>query len=184
MSLYQVLRNRVFWSRVLTVVGIVTLSVLILTNADRLRALSGYGYAGVFILSALTNATIIIPAPSWIIPIAAATSLDPFWVGIVAGTGQTVGELTGYIAGASGKIIVEDRQRYERLSSLANRYGLWAFTVLAFIPNPVFDLAGITAGALGISVIRFFFAAWIGKTARAILLAYGGYGILGRWFGV
>ena len=129
---------------VLTAVGV--LSVLVLFNADKLRDLGRYGYAGVFVLSVLANATIVVPAPGWLIPIVAGATLDPLIVGIVVGTGQTIGELTGFLAGASGRIIVEDRERYQRVSAYANRYGLVTFTVLSFIPNPLFDLAGILAG--------------------------------------
>jgi uncharacterized membrane protein YdjX (TVP38/TMEM64 family) len=52
---------------------------------------------------------------------------------------------------------------------------------MAFIPNPFFDLAGIIAGALGFRLRFFLLAVWVGKTLRALLLAYGGYSLLARW---
>lgn len=183
MSSSRALQRRQLLLRIGVITAVIVLSILILLNADKLHDLGRYGYAGVFVLSVVANATIVIPAPGWIIPIIAGTSLDPLIVGIVAGTGQTIGELTGFLAGASGRIIVEDRERYQLLSGYANRYGLWMFTILAFIPNPLFDLAGITAGALKIPVFKFLFATWFGKTARAILLAYGGYRVFGEWLG-
>ena len=136
----------------------------------------------VFLLSLLANATLVLPAPGWLIPIAAGSALNPLLVGLCAGTGQTLGELTGYAAGATGRIIVEDRERYQWLSQLAQRYGVWIFVVLGFVPNPLFDLAGIAAGALKIPVLKFLVATWVGKTARAILLAYGGAGVFSQWF--
>ena len=178
------LQRRQLAIRAGVIAAVITFSLLILLNADKLRQLGNYGYVGVFLLSFLTNATIVVPVPSWLIPIIAGTSLNPFVVGLVVGTGESLGELTGFAAGASGRIIVEDRERYQWLSGLANRYGLWLFIVLGFIPNPFFDLAGIMAGALKIPLISFLAATWTGKTARAMLLAYGGYRVFGEWLGL
>lgn len=178
------LKRRQLVIRAGVIAAVITFSVLVLLNADKLRQLGNYGYIGVFLLSFLTNATIVVPVPSWIIPIVAGTTLNPLIVGLVVGTGESLGELTGFAAGASGRIIVQDRERYQWLSGLANRYGLWMFIVLGFIPNPFFDLAGIMAGALKIPVLSFLAATWLGKTARALLLAYGGYRIFGQWLGL
>lgn len=178
------LQRRQLVIRAGVIAAVITFSVLILLNADKLRQLGNYGYVGVFLLSFLTNATIVVPVPSWIIPIVAGTTLNPLIVGLVVGTGESLGELTGFAAGASGRIVVQDRERYQWLSGLANRYGLLLFVVLGFIPNPFFDLAGIMAGALKIPVLKFLVATWIGKTSRAILLAYGGYRIFGQWLGL
>ena len=178
------LQRRQLLIRVGVIALVIAFSLLILLNADKLRQLGNYGYAGVFLLSFLTNATIFVPAPSWIIPIVAGTTFNPFIVGLVVGTGESLGEITGFIAGASGRIIVENRERYKWLSGLANRYGLWLFIILGFIPNPFFDLAGIMAGALKYPLLSFLGATWIGKTARAMLLAYGGYRIFGQWLGL
>lgn len=183
MSTAHSIQRRQILVRVIAVSAVIAISLLILFNTQRIRELGRYGYAGIFLLSLAANATIILPAPGWLIPIAAGSALNPLLVGVVAGAGQTLGELTGFVAGASGRIILEDRGRYERVSDLARRYGLWVFVVLGFVPNPLFDLAGITAGALRIPVLAFLAATWVGKTCRAILFAYGGYGIFARLLG-
>ncbi len=157
------------------------ISALILLNANRVRELGRFGYLGVFLISLAANATIILPAPGWMISMAAATALNPLGVALAAGAGETLGETTGYLAGASGRAIIEHRQRYDWLSGLVQHYGLPFITLLAFIPNPLFDLAGIIAGALCIRLRYFLLAVWIGKMVRALLLAYGGYGLLVRW---
>lgn len=176
------------WRRWLTHLGVILLiigfSVFILLNAERLRALGHYGYVGLFLLSALANSTIIVPVPGWLFSLLAGTALNPWLVGLSVGTGEALGELTGYAAGASGRIIVENKRRYEQISALARRYGLPFFVVLAFIPNPFFDLLGILAGGLRIPILRFLLATWLGKTARALLLAFGGYRILAGLLGL
>jgi membrane protein YqaA with SNARE-associated domain len=50
--------------------------------------------------------------------------------------------------------------------------------VLAVIPNPVFDVAGIAAGALRMPVLRYLGAAAAGKVIKNILVAGGA-----SWFG-
>ncbi len=173
-------RWRQFAVRLAGAIAIAALALVLLLNGDWLKHLGNYGYLGVFALSVLSSATIVIPAPGWLIPIVAGTAMNPLLVGLAAGTGQALGELTGYLAGASGSIMVEDSPRYEWLAHLVRRYGLALFAVLAFIPNPLFDLAGMTAGVLRIPVLYFLAATWVGKTLRAILFAYGGYGFFDR----
>lgn len=43
------------------------------------------------------------------------------------------------------------------------KYGFWAILVCASIPNPLFDLAGITSGHFRIPFKTFFGATMIGK---------------------
>ena len=43
------------------------------------------------------------------------------------------------------------------------QYGFWAILVAASIPNPLFDLAGLTCGTFGVSFWTFFGATFIGK---------------------
>jgi uncharacterized membrane protein YdjX (TVP38/TMEM64 family) len=46
--------------------------------------------------------------------------------------------------------------------------------LLAFIPNPAFDLVGIAAGALKIPFYQFIFWCWIGKVLKMLVFAYLG----------
>ena len=89
-----------------------------------------------------------------------------------------MGELTGYLAGLSGRAIIEDRARYDRMVAWTQRYGLWVILVLSVIPNPVFDLAGMAAGALRIPVHKFLLVCWLGKTIKTTLFALGGKALL------
>ena len=136
-----------------------------------------YGYPGVFIISLLGNATIILPAPSLAVVSMTGAFLNPFLVGLVAGVGEPLGELTGYLAGYSGRAVVENRENYDKVVSWTNRYGLWVIFVLSIIPNPLFDLAGIAAGALQVPVYKFLLVCWVGKTIKTTLFALGGRAI-------
>jgi membrane protein YqaA with SNARE-associated domain len=45
--------------------------------------------------------------------------------------------------------------------------------VLSAVPNPAFELAGITAGAVGMRYWRFMLAVLIGKNVRGLLQGGG-----------
>jgi uncharacterized membrane protein YdjX (TVP38/TMEM64 family) len=159
------------------------ISVLVLRIGDRVEQFEPYGYPGVFVISLLGNATVILPAPSLAIVSVAGSILNPYLVGIFAGAGSALGELTGYLAGSSGRAVVQDRERYEHMVAWMQRHGLWVILVLSIIPNPLFDLAGIAAGALQIPVHQFLLACWAGKTIKTTVFALGGGVLLASLWG-
>jgi uncharacterized membrane protein YdjX (TVP38/TMEM64 family) len=54
------------------------------------------------------------------------------------------------------------------------RRGFATLLVLAAVPNPLFDVAGMAAGMLRYPVGKFLLACWLGKTLKAIVIAYLG----------
>ena len=160
--------------RLLALLAVIGITIFIFAIRDRAAQLAAYGYPGIFILSLLANATIILPAPGWAVTFAMGAVLHPLGVALAAGTGATLGELTGYMAGFSGQAVIENTQLYERLLDWTRRYGGWTIIALAALPNPVFDLAGIAAGALRMPVGLFLLFTWIGKLIKMALFAYGG----------
>jgi membrane protein YqaA with SNARE-associated domain len=61
---------------------------------------------------------------------------------------------------------------------LMARYGFATLLVLSAIPNPFFEFAGITAGAVRMNFWRFLLAVGIGKTTRVVLLVIFGQALL------
>ena len=151
-----------------------SLSIVWLTNRYQaeLRNLGDYGYIGLFVISLIGNATLIIPAPVFIVACAAGLVYGPIGVGIVAGLGAALGELTGYMAGAGGKALIPQGQRYEQLTRFMQRHGMLTIFLLGAIPNPVFDVGGLIAGALRMKAWKFVLAAWAGKAIRLSLTAW------------
>jgi uncharacterized membrane protein YdjX (TVP38/TMEM64 family) len=160
--------------RVLAFLLVGAITILIISLRDQLEQLKAYGYPGIFLLSILANATVILPAPGIAFTFAMGAVFNPIGVAIAAGSGAAIGELTGYLAGFSGRGIVEDNPTYKRIEQWTDRYGGWAILILAFIPNPLFDLGGAAAGALGMPVRTFLFWAMIGKTLKMLLIAFTG----------
>jgi len=154
----------------------VAVTVAIFLLSDRLSELRGYGLIGLFLISLLGNATLILPAPSLAAVFAFGASMPPIEVGLVAGAGMAIGELTGYLAGFGGSAVIENRQRYEQIKAYMGKYGLLTVFVLSLIPNPLMDLAGIASGALKMPVGHFLLACFAGKVLKCIAFAYLGAG--------
>ncbi len=156
------------------VIGI-GLVIIVWLLSDRVKALESWGYAGVFAISLVSAATIILPAPGWASVIAMSTVLNPYLVGIAAGLGSGLGEITGFIAGdGAAKIVIKNKKDFEKYKGWIKKYDMIAIFFLAAIPNPVFDIAGIAAGSAGIPITRFLVAVIAGRTLRYITLAYIG----------
>ncbi|MEW5995995.1 MAG: VTT domain-containing protein [Candidatus Micrarchaeota archaeon] len=149
--------------------GLAIAAAVIFLN-DRIAALGAYGYLGVFIISALSSATIFIPAPGWAAVIGMAAILDPVLVGLAAGTGSALGELTGYMVG-DGALDIAGRKKYEKFLTLIKKNDALAILAFSFLPNPFFDIAGIAAGAAKVPVWRYILFCAIGRSLRYVILA-------------
>ena len=133
------------------------------------------GYPATFYLNVIGSASILIPIPGVLAVCVAATEslgLHLGLLGLIGGTGAALGETTAYLAGFAGHSMVENVRWYPRIRSLMERRGGITIFVLAFIPNPVIDVAGIAAGALGYPYKKFIVYVFIGKTLRLIIMAY------------
>jgi len=172
-------KTRLTIARIVALVFVIAITVYIVYMPEQqAEQLESYGYVGIFLISILANATVIIPAPGLVIVFSMGAKFAPLLVGIAAGLGATIGELSGYLAGFSGQAVIEDQKRYDLMVKWMQKNGPLTITFLAFIPNPLFDLAGMVAGALKMKVHRFLFFALIGKILKMLLFAYAGAGIL------
>jgi uncharacterized membrane protein YdjX (TVP38/TMEM64 family) len=138
------------------------------------RELEALGYPGIFLVSMLANATLILPIPGVLFTSAMGAVFNPFWVAVAAGSGASIGEISGYLAGFSGQGIVERTKWSDRIESWMRKYGGITIFVMALIPNPLFDVAGITAGALKMPFYQFFLFCLLGKVLKMMAFAYGG----------
>ncbi len=157
----------------LTVLLVIAITVGIFLYREKIAELEGYGYLGAFLVSLVSNATIVLPVPGIIIVLALGATFAPVLVGLAAGIGAGMGEMTAYMVGISGRGLVENRKLYDRLVGWLNKWGVLAVFVFALTPLP-FDLLGIVAGVLRFPFWKFFVACWLGKTVQNIIVAYAG----------
>jgi uncharacterized membrane protein YdjX (TVP38/TMEM64 family) len=144
-------------------------------DIDNLKRFLPWGYVGVFLVSLISNCTIIFPVPGDLVVWMAGAILPFFWVGVIASIGAALGELTGYFAGYWGRVAIKEKhlKRLERAESWMKRHGSPVVFLFALTPLP-FDIVGIAAGSLRFPLWKFFLACWAGKLPRAIFIAYLG----------
>jgi uncharacterized membrane protein YdjX (TVP38/TMEM64 family) len=169
--------------RILALFIALGITVFIYLYRDQLARFSSYGYLGLFVVSVVGNATILLPVPSLVATFVAGGVFNPFLVGLVSAAGMAVGELSGYLAGYGGTAMIrsQDRERYQRLEGWMQRHGFLTILVLAAIPNPIFDLAGVAAGILRFPVWYFLLACFLGKLIKGLVFAFAGAQSL-TWF--
>jgi membrane protein YqaA with SNARE-associated domain len=156
---------------------LLSLAVLFIPlNQDEMKA---YGYGGVFLITLLGAATLFIPGPTMIATFAVGSLLNPLLVALVAGLGSALGESTGYAAGFASRAIISSQEKnsawYQRIFRwMANNPFLTIF-LLDAIPNFVGDIAGLIAGRIQYSYLKFLLASFLGKTIRFSISAFLGF---------
>ncbi|MEM8531656.1 MAG: VTT domain-containing protein [Chloroflexota bacterium] len=172
------------WQSVLLILGTILLTIVLLfVPVDIIDRLGAYGYLGVFLLTLLASASIVLPSPAVGVALIAGRTLDPWLVGVTAGVAAGFGEITGYLAGLGGSTFAAQSRFYPRVERWVQRWGVVTIFMLAVIPGPVFDLAGIAAGTMRMPFYRFLLACLSGKILRFIGVAWIG-ALLGdiSWF--
>lgn len=160
--------------RAVSFVAVVGISVLVFAIRDRAGDFASYGYPGIFLVALLSNATVFLPAPGLLVVFTMGSVFHPLGVALAAASGGALGELSGYLAGFSGRAVVERTNAYNRIAPWVQRYGAWAVLVMAAIPNPFFDLAGIAAGVSRMHLGRFLLFCWAGQMLKMLFFAYAG----------
>ena len=139
--------------------------------------IQAFGYPGIFVVSMLSSASIFLPLPGFLFIIAAAPFLNPFAVGIAAGAGSAIGELTGYILGRGGQKALKGRE-YKWLKSgekwFRKKRGFLFIVIFAATPLPD-DVTGILGGMFRYDWKKFLLASFIGKTLLNLALAFSGF---------
>ena len=176
----QRFRRRLPWRPLLSLLGTILLTVVLIALPIDVNRWGAYGYLGAFMLTLLSSATVLVPSVALgaALKFGAASALNPILVGLLSGAAAGIGESTGYIAGRSGAELahIQERRAYRRIADWVARRGTLTVFILAAIPLPLIDLAGLAAGAMGMSFLRFELACLGGKITRFVPVA-----LLGHW---
>lgn len=176
-------RARVALLRALAVAAVAGISVFVFSIREHADKFAAYGYPGIFLIALLANATVFLPAPGIAVVFAMGGVFHPLGVALAAGAGGALGELSGYLAGFGGGVVVENTAAYARVQPWVQKWGGWAVLLLAALPNPFFDLAGIAAGVSRMPVWKFLLFCWVGQTVKMAAFAYAGNASLNWFFG-
>jgi len=158
----------------LGILAMLVLSVALLFVPVDYRAMGDWGYAGVFVVTLLATAALVLPVPYLSVIVLAGTFLNPVAVALIAGCAAALGELTGYIVGASGRNLLPHNRWTDWLERGMSRAGTVVIFLGAAIPNPLFDAIGVVAGASRFGVAKFLVSCFLGKTLRFWVFAVAG----------
>lgn len=161
--------------RVLALFVVVGITLYVYSIRDRVEEFAAFGYPGIFLIALLANATILLPAPGIAVIYAMGAIFNPLGVGLAAGSGGALGEISGYLAGFGGQAVVERADIYNRIRPYVDKYGGWAILVLSAIPNPFFDVAGIAAGIAKMPLRTFLVFTFIGQLIKMTFFAVAGH---------
>ena len=155
---------------------VLVITVTLFLYRDRVAELGSYGYLGAFLITLAANATVILPVPGIIILFPLGAAFNPILVGLAAGIAAPIGEITGYMAGYSGRGIAQRSRLYSQMVNWVDRWGSLAIFIFTLVPFLLFDLAGIAAGVLRFPFWKFFLVCWLGRT-----ILYIGVTLAGAW---
>jgi len=141
-----------------------------------------WGYPALWLISGLRAASVLLPIPGSGLTFAAGAFMEPFMgipapimVGITAGSAESLGEFTGYVAGYGGGRILDKRRLYHKVKAWIQKRAFLTVLVMSLTPSPLFDVAGLAAGASRVPIRVFWPAVLIGKVLRGIAMAAAGY---------
>lgn len=155
----------------LVVVGITVGAYLLRDQVDNLAA---FGYPGIFLIVLISYATILVPVPGLALVFALSGVFHPLGVALAAALGGAVGEISGYLAGFSGRAVIENWKRYDKVTTWVRKYGGPAILLLAALPNPFFDVVGVAAGVLKMPLHKFFLWVLPGQLIKMLYISYAG----------
>ena len=159
----------------LSILTILVIAGLVFTAyyfQDNILLLRRYGYPGIFLIEAIANASIFLPIPGSLIAVAVAPLFNPFALALVASLGAALGELSAYAFGYSSGELIPHREWQDQIKHWLDRYGGITILVFAAVPNPLFDTAGLAAGALKMKMWHFFLWCWGGKFLNRLVLVF------------
>lgn len=163
------------WKRALeigVVALIVALSIAIFLLRDRLENIGQVGYLGLFALCFLANSTVLLPAPSLMIAASCALILNPIAVAFVAALGSSLGEFVGYLFGNTGaSLSPKFAALLDQLNARVKSPAALVF-LLALLPLPLFDVAGVYSGGTKMRLWLFFLMCLLGKFLKMLVYTH------------
>ncbi len=172
----------------LTIIPVIAVSVglfyLTRSHPDVIKRFEALGYVGVFVISLMSCATVVLPVPGVFAFVPVIAQFNPVLVGVVGAAGGAIGEITGYMAGYGAQGLARRGRLYARVETWMKRHGGWVI----FLVSTLFlvDVAGVVAGGLRYPLRKFMLLMWLGKTIKYVavmLFISWGWGFIARWLG-
>jgi membrane protein YqaA with SNARE-associated domain len=138
------------------------------------------GLLGILIINFFSSATFFVSGPAFLTVIAGGSIYHPILVGLTAALGTALGDIVSFFFGYSTRhlalVKLEKRLLFRVFEDFFKLHGNWILFLMALIPNPFFDAAGLVAGIFKFDIKRYFIIVFVGRLVRFLLLAY-----IGEW---
>lgn len=131
-----------------------------------------WGYVAAFVITALSSATVVMPSPGFAAVLLMAKDLNWLLLGISAGIGGTLGEMTAYYVGTHGTDTLEGHKSYEWFQKGMRKLGGPIILISALVPLLPVDVAGLVAGAVRYPIVKFLIYLAIGKVVMTATLMF------------
>jgi membrane protein DedA with SNARE-associated domain len=133
----------------------------------------GLSYGGLMLVAMVSGLSFVIPGPSVAGVLVGGATLNPWLVGLCMGVGSAIGEMPGFAAvhlNADARVV---RKVFGArfLTRWMVRHGPLTIFLLAAIPNFLFDVGAMVAGANRMKFNTFFFSTLFGKIVRFTMAA-------------
>lgn len=156
---------------IISILIIVGFSLLAFLIRDAVQKYAPVSYLGVLLVCFIANASVLLPAPSILVVVQYSMILNPVLTALCGAVGATLGEMTGYLAGAHGGNLLASKIRKKVLSVMPKHPYLVVFC-FSLIPLPVFDIVGLIAGAMKLNQSKFFASCLLGKLIKMASFAW------------
>jgi len=197
-KLKNTLKRWEFWVGILSIALTFGLAIAVVFYWQAFQEQASYSYLGLFFISTIGGATVIIPVPSLVVQFSMGAVLNPAIVGAVAGLGSGIGGTLVYLFGRGGRSMfsgfnlaspMSDRAILRwtaRVMRWAQHRGSLVVFLMSAMLNPIFFPMAFAMGASRFRLWKFFIMCWAGNTVKSMIIAYLGYfglAALLRWLG-
>ncbi|HEX5368123.1 MAG TPA: VTT domain-containing protein [Dehalococcoidia bacterium] len=176
----------------------IPLAIVMLAFPSIMDRIGRVQLAGVFLVNFLVTLHVI-PVPgvsalgqAVIVRQAASTTWPRWAVGLAGGLGMGLGELSPFYIGRLGSEVASEHEMKapgplqpaaewltRTVTQLMRRWSWPLLFLLSAVPNPFFEVAGLSAGSTRLSLWRFLPPTVLGKLLRGLILVYVGGLIIG-----
>jgi membrane protein DedA with SNARE-associated domain len=164
---------------VLVILSVVFWTVATSTSNETWKSI---GYPSAFLLGIIGAASVVVPVPTTVVLLAIAGSriFDPTLLAIAFGLGAAVGQLTSYMVGYVGSMVVGKKQKHSlgAMLKIFERYGMAAVFIFALTPLPD-SLLFVPLGLVHYSLWKIFAATVAGKIVMSLIITHFG-GLIGQ----
>lgn len=161
-------------------------AIITIVFREAIAGLGRWGYLGAFIISLISSATILFPAPGGAAVVLMGRDFNPYALGVASGIGFALGSVTAYYVGMQATNSFGTNRFLRWAGNAMERFGppiIFAFNLIPVLPM---DFVGLTAGATRYPLIKYIWVATMANTLKMvtlILLSSTSWALVEDWIG-